>query len=298
MSASLATLGLEAPAAPAAGGGGGGPSGIRVYFSMVADGTDGVHAAGTYVAGLDLSGGGVTQVSTNGANYAARAGAAPHSIGGGDYYYEFDATEIATPPTVLVKVVLAGYNQVHVEKDIGDPAQVSDVTTAASSITAAVVAVQSAIAASIASAQAAINLHTDTDTTATQAAVASALTAIEADIAAALTSTLSGITAGANSVNAHTDAALVPIASTLARILAIHGDNSLLDGGPGFPNVRYNAKRLMLGARLRVFASAAALAAATAGADNDDDGEIYRWSMTGADNGIGLDGTFSRARDL
>jgi hypothetical protein len=109
-------------------------SGIRVYFSMVRI------ADGAYVAGLDLSAGGVVQVAKDAGAYANRAGAAPTSIGGGDYFYELDSTELGAKAS-LVKVVLATYYEVHEVERIGNPAQVSDVTALSATIAAVPAAV-------------------------------------------------------------------------------------------------------------------------------------------------------------
>lgn len=258
MSAGLTTLGFEAPAVTA-GGGGGGPSGIRIYFSLI-------DTSGVYQPGIDLSASGVVQLSKDGASYANRVGSAPTSIGAGDYYYELDATEVGVD-TVLLKVVKTGYAEVHTEKDM-DVAQGSDVTNAVTTINATVVGALNATLAAIAAAQGAIETHFDLGLSITNGAIVALQATVDANQA------------------------------LLKRLLGMHGDNSLLDGGAGFPNVQYNVRRLMTGARLRVFADASALAAATPGAADGANGEIYRWSMSGTDTGAGLDATFSRSRSL
>lgn len=60
------------------------------------------------------------------------------------------------------------------------------------------------------------------------------------------------------------------------------GKHSLLDGGSGFANVQQSSNNQLTSARLRIFASAAARAAATPGAADGADGELKRIDMTGS----------------
>lgn len=68
--------------------------------------------------------------------------------------------------------------------------------------------------------------------------------------------------------------------------------NSRLD------NITYNGAGLMTAARLRVFASAAACNAATAGAADNADSETYRFLIAGVDDGSGKLGNYKLTRVL
>jgi hypothetical protein len=78
-----------------------------------------------------------------------------------------------------------------------------------------------------------------------------------------------------------------PTSHTLAMIAGLHHINSMLDGGAGHAQVQYNTRRLATNARLRVFATPAALAAATPGNTDGTDSEIARFIVTGTDVGNG-----------
>ena len=125
-------------------------SGVIICFSLVSKSTGG------YTSGqlVPLAGAGVLQVAKDTGAYVDAIGTLTES-GGGDYAYEFDSTELGAHLSLL-KVVLAGFYEVHEAKDIGDPAQVSDVTAA---ITA-------------------INSHTDTALAALQADLETAIDAV------------------------------------------------------------------------------------------------------------------------
>jgi hypothetical protein len=86
--------------------------------------------------------------------------------------------------------------------------------------------------------------------------------------------------------------------ASMQLVLGLHRRNSLLDGGSGQATVIYNGNHLMTTARLRVFASSVALAAATPGAADNADGEIQRYTITGTDTGSGLVATFKLAQVL
>lgn len=75
-----------------------------------------------------------------------------------------------------------------------------------------------------------------------------------------------------------TVAALQASVDVIAALLHLNGK---LD------NTTYNANQLMTAARLRVFASAAACNAASDGAADNADGEVYRFTITGVDEGDG-----------
>ena len=62
--------------------------------------------------------------------------------------------------------------------------------------------------------------------------------------------------------------------------------NSILD------NATYNTRKFLTGARVRIFASHAAYAAAVVGHADGADGEIYRFTYTGADRGDGVAASF------
>lgn len=66
--------------------------------------------------------------------------------------------------------------------------------------------------------------------------------------------------------------------------------NSMLD------NFVYNANKMQLSCRQRVFADATALAAAVPGHADGVDGEIERHTITGIDGGIGLPSSVNYAR--
>lgn len=108
------------------------------------------------------------------------------------------------------------------------------------------------------------------DSTAVQTAAAAALTAYDpatgAEVAAVGTnvSTLLGRLG----------------ASDLAIVKGLLLGNYVLDGGAGQASVLYDSNGHAASQRIRVFASAAAAAAATLGATNDTDGEIARVSVS------------------
>jgi hypothetical protein len=60
----------------------------------------------------------------------------------------------------------------------------------------------------------------------------------------------------------------------------------VLDGGPGNTEVILDAQGLLLSGRVRVFASPAKATAATLGAADGADGEIWAWDITGANTGV------------
>lgn len=63
--------------------------------------------------------------------------------------------------------------------------------------------------------------------------------------------------------------------------------NSILD------NATYNTRKFLTGARVRIFASHTALAAATVGHADGVDGEIYRFTYVGVDRGDGVAADFT-----
>lgn len=94
-------------------------------------------------------------------------------------------------------------------------------------------------------------------------------------------------------------AAITALGVSVARVLGLLHENAMLDGGAGvLTGPTYSDNNVLESARLRVFANAAALAAATEGAANGADGEIYRYAITGADNGDGLAASFQIAKEL
>jgi hypothetical protein len=79
-------------------------------------------------------------------------------------------------------------------------------------------------------------------------------------------------------------AILAALDTVLADLLAIGGllhRNAMVDGGAGQTGPSYDANGNMLVGRVRVFTDAAGLAAATLGAADDADGEVYRFTLTG-----------------
>jgi hypothetical protein len=133
MTSALVTRGLESfrPATVSAGA-----SGVAVPFQLRNSTTGDLESA------VDLSAAGVVQVSTNGAAFADRVGAAPTSITGGDgsYYYVLDNTEVIQN-WVWLKVRKVGYDKVDVIWNISDAATETSlddaITTLANAITAA-----------------------------------------------------------------------------------------------------------------------------------------------------------------
>lgn len=70
---------------------------------------------------------------------------------------------------------------------------------------------------------------------------------------------------------------------SLARILGLCGENTVIDGGDGAPSPVFGTSNLMTVWRIRTFASKAATDAATLGAADDANGETYRWTGTTTD---------------
>jgi hypothetical protein len=85
---------------------------------------------------------------------------------------------------------------------------------------------------------------------------------------------------------------------TLRNIYGLQRRNSLLDGGFGSPNVQYNGNGIMTFGRLRVFKSAADLAAAVAGHADNADNEVARYTFVGTDTGGGLLAQFTATEVL
>jgi len=115
------------------------------------------------------------------------------------------------------------------------------------------------------------------------------------EYAVSVAATVSGITGrdGLESFIVETSN-ITDLAKQIAILMGLHRRNSLLDGGAGFANVQRNADKVMTSARLRVFASAAARAAATPGALDGADGETHRYTITGTETGsTGLFGTMA-----
>lgn len=86
------------------------------------------------------------------------------------------------------------------------------------------------------------------------------------------------------------------IESTLTRLLGLHRENSVMDGGSGAPAAIYDGQ-VLVQARIRVFASSALSLAATLGAANNADGEIARYLLT-AVAASGKVSTFTLVRSL
>lgn len=78
----------------------------------------------------------------------------------------------------------------------------------------------------------------------------------------------------------------------LDRIAGLMHENSLLD------EITYGGSNLITLARLRVFADAAAKAAATPGAANNADSEVYRYTISAVDAGSGQFSSFGIVRTL
>lgn len=95
------------------------------------------------------------------------------------------------------------------------------------------------------------------------------------------------IQAGIATATALADAETAILAATdalAAELIAIGGllhRNAMIDGGSGQLGPSYDANGNLLTGRVRVFADQADLAAATLGAADDADGEVYRYTLTG-----------------
>lgn len=76
------------------------------------------------------------------------------------------------------------------------------------------------------------------------------------------------------------------IDSESLAILRAHKDAYVLDGGPGAANVVLDAEGLLLTGRVRAFRAPAEAAAATKGAANGADGEIFAGDVTGVNTGV------------
>lgn len=75
-------------------------------------------------------------------------------------------------------------------------------------------------------------------------------------------------------------------------MLGLFQGNSMID------NTVYGAQSLLTSARLRVFADATALGAAVAGAANNANGEIFRFTITSVDAGAGQFTSYKLTRNL
>lgn len=75
-------------------------------------------------------------------------------------------------------------------------------------------------------------------------------------------------------------------------IYGINYVNSMLD------NCSYNASNMLTSGRIRVFISAAALAAASPGAGDGVNGEVYRFTITAVDGGGGKPSSYKMSRTL
>ncbi len=82
--------------------------------------------------------------------------------------------------------------------------------------------------------------------------------------------------------------AVAAVSLQVSRVLGLLHHNSLVDGGAGETEPTYSITKVLLSARVRVFASAVALAAATKGAADGADSEVFRYVITGEDIGTGL----------
>jgi hypothetical protein len=157
-----------------------------------------------------------------------------------------------------------------------------------------------------------VNLSGTTVKTATDVASALATVAsyVDTEVAAIKAKTdnlpadpadASDIAAATAAIQSDTDdiqTRLTAIAASVARALGLLHDNAMVDGGAGQAQPTYSADKVLLSARVRVFASSAALAAAALGAADGASGEIYRYTVTGEDTGTGLMKSFKLARGL
>jgi hypothetical protein len=305
MTTGLVTLGFEGPATSSGGGGGGGPaSEIVIGFSMV-------NTAGSYTAGLDLSGVGIVQVSINGGNYANRVGAAPTSFGGGDYYYIPDVTEVpSSPGKIFLKVVLSGYEEVHtyelIDTSVADAVAAINATTVTgiSATAANISSSQTAIAGDITTAVSTINTNTDTELTTTQTTIisdvnsntTSALAATQTALSTDITNAVTSIDASTATTVAASQTAIIsaiPTPSQIANAIlnAARADflslgsigegialaTSLLQGNFMIDNV-VNTGNGPTSQRIRCWTSAAGMSAATPGGTGQ--GEFATFAVT------------------
>lgn len=313
----LSPIGTVAPVA--------GASGVNIPFELLD--TDGEPAES-----VDLSSAGVVRVSADGGDtWANRVGDAPVEGEDGVYRYTADNTEVAAAETtgfLLVKVKKTGYRLVVERADVND----SQLAAAVLEITNTVTAGFSTVGGDVVASTSAINAHTDSevgtlqtnlenyaDTKATEieAAIDDAVTAINAEtdaqstvVQAAITAAIAAIdghtdtvvAAAQTAINAHTDTTVTAAVTTLQAMLdllaGLHRNNSVTDGGAGFDEIQYNGARLMTSARVRQFADQNAASLATPGADDNADGEIHRFLITGTDTGLGTLAVMTITQDL
>lgn len=91
---------------------------------------------------------------------------------------------------------------------------------------------------------------------------------------------------------------LVAVDPAFSLVAGLMQMNAVIDGGAGQSNVVYSALGLPITQRIRCFATAAQKDAATFGAADDADGEVFRFLATASDIGVSLPrmGTFSMGR--
>lgn len=87
-------------------------------------------------------------------------------------------------------------------------------------------------------------------------------------------------------------ASLTTALADLDRVLALQHRHTMLD------NFVYGANNVVTSVRKRIFADAAALAAATPGAGNGADGEVKRYTCTAVDAGSGQISSFKQTENL
>lgn len=92
-------------------------------------------------------------------------------------------------------------------------------------------------------------------------------------------------------------AAFAVIQADITRLLGLHHDNSVTDGGFGFPSIQRDSGKRLLTLRRRVFASKAAAIAATLGAADNADGEIFRYIATSTVD-LNVNSSLRSLRDL
>lgn len=88
----------------------------------------------------------------------------------------------------------------------------------------------------------------------------------------------------------------VELQTALIRLLGLHRENSVMDGGPGIESVQYEAG-VLISARVRVFADKATALSAALGAANGANGEIYRYLVSATVDGS-LAESFRLVRDM
>lgn len=266
-------------------------------------------ADGLLVAGINFNAAGECAFTYYGGGaYADTANNPTEDGGDGMYAVQLEQAETNHDSWVKVRLRKAGYQDQFLDIPIDNTPDVNVSTIAANAITAAAIADNAIDAGAFAAdaitaakiADGAIDAATFAAGAITAAAIAT--NAIDADALApdGVAEIQSGLATAANLaiVAGYIDTEITALQADVTRLLGLHLQNSVLDGGSGVANVQYSAKKVLTSARRRVFASRALALAAAKGALNNADGEIARYVMTGEDDGTGKMKNFTFVQEL